>query len=86
MRRLREAEPRELSEEQTRTLREAADDLIFGTAPGEANRLALASARAVLMAVRNTNPLHPQWIDQLADDLEACGPTTHGARQWTVVR
>jgi hypothetical protein len=86
MRLLREAEPPQLSEEQTRTLREAADALIFATAPDEASRAALASARAVLVAVRNTNPLHHQWIDQLADDLEDCGPTTHRARQWTLVR
>jgi hypothetical protein len=86
MRLLREAGAPQLSAAQTRTLREVADALIFATTADEASRAALASARAVLMAMRSTNPPCHQWLDQVADDLESCGPTTHWAQQWILVR
>jgi hypothetical protein len=84
MRRIREAARLELGEEQARTLREVADALIFAAGADEASRSALATARAVLLAMRSTNLHDQQWIDQLADDLEDCGPTAHRMRKWTV--
>jgi hypothetical protein len=69
---LRDAPRGAIAPEQQRALREAADELVFAEAYDESVRRALAEARRVLTALRR--PEHDPWVDQLATDLEGCGP------------
>jgi len=67
---VRGAHPGELSREQRRTLREAADTLIFADAHDEDVQRALDDAHAVLLAIGDD-----PWIEQLAADLQDCAPS-----------
>jgi hypothetical protein len=53
-------------------VRDAADTLVLAGAHDRAVRIALATARAVLLRARTSDC--DQWIEQLADDLEDAGP------------
>lgn len=72
IRALRSSDRRDLAPAHQELLREAADTLLFAPRPDEETRLALARARAVLLAIRASR--FDPWLDQLADDLEDCGP------------
>ena len=61
-----------MTAEERGRLRDAADTLVLADFWDEATRVALASARAVLLRAR-TSDCEP-WIEQLAADLEDAGP------------
>ena len=61
-----------MTADQRERLRDAADTLVLADFCDEATRLALASARTVLLRAW-TSDCEP-WIEQLAADLEDAGP------------
>jgi hypothetical protein len=63
-----------MTAEQRETVREAADTLVLAEAHDHAARMALATARAVLLRARRSDC--DQWIEQLSDDLEDAGAAT----------
>ena len=69
---LRSAGPARLTLGEEQQLRELADTLLFAVEFDDEVRRALASARAVLVAL----PVDVQdaWVDDLASNLEDCGP------------
>jgi hypothetical protein len=67
-----------MTADQRETVREAADSLVLAQVHDHAARMALATARGVLLRVRTRDC--DQWIEQLTDDLEDAGPAARLAR------